>query len=371
MSIKFYRANGIVLFAALFFVQFVSAQTVTSVPTSEQISARVNEYMNAAVKNEHFSGSILVAKDGQPIISKGYGMANYELDVPNTPNTVFRLGSITKQFTATAILLLQEKGKLSVNDAICKYLENCPQTWQPVTIKNLLTHTSGVPNYTDSPDFMKTVAQAVTNEELVTRFKDKPLDFAPGEKFKYSNSGYHLLGMIIEKVSGKPYADYLQENIFAPLGMKNTGYDVTAKVIKNRAAGYTLVKGALANAAFLDMSIPFAAGALYSTTGDLLIWDKSLYTKKILSRTSLDEMFTPFKGNYAYGWAIDKYLDRKEISHGGGIFGFATQFSRFPDEKVTVIVLSNNEETSAGGVENNLAAIVFGAPYKIPKESLK
>jgi CubicO group peptidase (beta-lactamase class C family) len=368
MFIKINRVTGNFLPALLFllFVQFASAQTS---PTSEQITAKTVEYMNAAVKTEHFSGSILIAKNGQPIVSKGFGMANYELNVPNSPDTIFRLGSITKQFTATAILQLQEKGKLTFNDSICKYLENCPQAWQPITIRNLLTHTSGIVNYTSLPDFIKSAPQPFTNEELVAKFKDKPLDFPVGEKFSYSNSGYHLLGMIVEKASGKLYADYLQENIFAPLGMKNTNYDFSKKIVKNRAAGYGLANGELVNANFLDMSIPYSAGALYSTTGDLLIWDQSLYTEKILSRKSLDEMFTPFKNNYGYGWDIGKFLERKEINHGGGIFGFATQFSRFTDDKVTVIVLSNNETTNAAKITNSLSSIVFGAPYQIPSDA--
>ena len=176
-------------------VQIASAQK-TVVPSSRQITVKVDEYMNAAVKFNHFSGSVLVARDGQPVISKGYGMANYELNVPNTPQTVFRIGSITKQFTAMAIMMLQERGKLNVNDPICKHLENCPAVWQPVTIRHLLTNTSGILNYTELSGFDKMSTRA----ELVDLFRDKPLEFTPGEKFAYSNSGYYLLGLIIEKV---------------------------------------------------------------------------------------------------------------------------------------------------------------------------
>ena len=205
---------------------YAQGATATSTPTAQQINSKADEYMNASVKVNHFTGTILVARDGQPIISKGYGMADYELNVPNSPQTVFRLGSVTKQFTAMAIMMLQERGKLSVSDPICKYLEKCPAAWQPVTIRNLLTHTSGIPNYTDSPDFFEKVATAgYTSASLVDLFRDKPLDFAPSEKYKYSNSGYHLLGLIIEKTSAISYAQFLHENIFKPLGMKSTGYD--------------------------------------------------------------------------------------------------------------------------------------------------
>ena len=223
MFLKFKFTNNLIkisVFCLLLF-QFTLAQTSTA-PTADEISRKAEEYMQASVKQEKFSGTILIAKDGKPIISKGYGMANYELETPNTPNTIFRLGSITKQFTAVSIMQLQEKGKLNVNDLICKYLENCPQTWEAITIKNLLTHTSGIPNYTGFEDFEKTAAEPLKSSEVVARFRDKPLDFKPGENYKYSNSAYHLLGIIIEKVSGKTYADYLQENIFTPLGMKNS-----------------------------------------------------------------------------------------------------------------------------------------------------
>ena len=345
-----------------------NAAASASQPSAQQITQKVDEYMNAAARVDGFSGSILVARDGQPVVSKGYGMANVELDVPNQPQTVFRLGSVTKQFTATAIMLLQERGKLNVNDAACKYLENCPAAWQPITIKNLLTHTAGVPNYTGFSDFPKTAVASVTNAEMIQRFRDKPLEFAVGEKYDYSNSGYFLLGAIIERASGKSYADFLAENIFAPLGMKNTGYDVSAKVIKNRAAGYAKQGGEFVNASYMDMTVPGAAGALYSTTGDLLLWDQALYVEKLVSRKSLDEMFTPFKNGYGYGWGIGKKFDRREISHGGGIYGFATDISRFPDDRVTVIVLSNVQGAPAGRISNDLAAIVFGAKYEIPKE---
>ena len=206
---------------------------------------------------------------------------------------------------------------------------------------------------------------------MVAVIEKKPLEFTPGEKFAYSNSGYFVLGAIVEKVSGKAYADFLQENIFTPLGMKNTGYDNPLKIIKNRAAGYQRVGGEIINASYMDMSVPYAAGSLYSTTGDLLLWDQALYTEKLVSRKSLDEIFTPFKSGYGYGWGIGKKFDRKEISHGGGIYGFATEISRFPDDNVTVVVLSNIQAAPSGKVANDLAAIVFGAKYEIPHERVE
>ncbi|MGH9819356.1 MAG: serine hydrolase, partial [Pyrinomonadaceae bacterium] len=355
----------------LVFTSDAAAQNGASAPlTNDQITTKVDEYMNAVMRVDGFSGTILVARDGKPIVSKGYGMANIELNVPNAPENVFRLGSVTKQFTGMSIAMLQERGKLNVSDPMCKYISDCPDAWKAITINNLLRHTSGVTNYTDFPDFARTTVLPTTTAEMVEMLKKKPLDFEPGAKMSYSNSGYYLLGVIIEKVSGKTYADFLQENIFTPLGMKQTYYDDPLKIIMHRAAGYKKQAGNIINAPYTDMSVPYAAGSLASTTGDLLIWDQALYTEKLVSKSSLDKIFTPEKGDagYGYGWGIGKKFGHRSISHGGGIYGFATDISRYPDDKVTVIVLSNIQSAPAGQISGNLAAIVFGAPYEIPKE---
>ncbi|HJS51291.1 MAG TPA: serine hydrolase [Pyrinomonadaceae bacterium] len=363
------RISRFVIFTALFvsFVHVSVAQQPAPLDPS-QIIPKIEEYMGAVEKIDRFSGTVLVAKDGKPIFSKGYGMANKEWDIPNSPQTAFRLGSITKQFTSAAIMLLQERGKLNTADPVCKYVAECPATWEPITIRHLLTHTSGIANYTDSPDFAKKAILPISVNDLLADYKSKPLDFAPGEKFNYSNSGYHLLGVIVEKASGQSYKDFLQENIFTPLGLKDTGYDSHQNIIKRRAAGYKRNGDGFVNAAYMDMLIPYAAGALYSTTEDLLKWEQALYTEKLLTKKSLDEMFTPLKGTYAYGWNVGKRGNRRSISHGGGIYGFATQLARFPDDKVTVVVLSNVEGASAGAVANNLSAIVFGDPVTLPKQ---
>lgn len=360
--------------SSMFLAQHALAQgTIASRPSPAQIVAKADEYMLAAVEINHFSGVVLVARNGQPIINKGYGMANYELKVPNTPQTVFRLGSITKQFTSMATMILRERGKLDVNDSICKYLERCPAAWQPVTIRHLLTHTSGIPSYTSFPGFFeKNSVEPYTSAGLVDLFRDKPLDFPPGEKFSYSNSGYHLLGLIIEKTSGKSYAEFLRENIFAPLGMNHTGYDDSRALVMNRANGYRWLGKTFVNAAYLNMAIPYSAGALYSTTEDLLLWDQSLYTEKLVSRKTLDEIFTPYMelvpgGGYAYGWGIGKKFGRQANEHNGGINGFSTDIVRFPSERVTVIVLNNNQDVNPDRIADALSAIVFGAPYQLPK----
>ncbi len=370
MHIGFNRVNRFValIVLCLLFVYYVPARTSAASQPAQQIVVKAEEYMNAAVKVNRFSGSILVVRDGKLLISKGYGMANLELDVPNKPQTIFRLGSLTKQFTAMAIMILQERGKLHTNDPICNYLSDCPIAWQSITIRNLLTHTSGIPNYTSLPNFLQTMQLPVTHANLVERFKNMPLESTPGEKFKYTNSGYYLLGMIIEQVSGKSYASFLQENIFVLLGMTHTGYDSHNRLIKYRAGGYELQDNSIINASYIDMSIPFAAGALYSTTEDLLLWDQALYTEKLVSRKVLAEIFTPFKDRYGYGWIIAKRFDRQMIGHDGSINGFFSSIIRFPSDHVTAIVLSNNQNAPSGEISSSLAAIIFGAPYQMPQE---
>src|ERR1044072_4437722 len=236
-------------------------------PSDHEIIARIDEYMQALTKLGWFSGSILIAKDGKVLVSKGYGMANLEYDIPNTPHTKFRLASVTKQFTTMAILMLQEQGKLNVEDPVCRYLPDCPKAWNEITIRHLMTNTSGIPDFVNllSLEMRRLPSPPLTTIALV---KDKDLEFKPGERFSYSNSGYIILGFIIEKVSGKSYESFLGENVFKPLRMVNSGYDHPELILKDRADGYHLEGDNLVNGPFLDMSRAHAAGALYSTVED-------------------------------------------------------------------------------------------------------
>lgn len=334
------------------------------------LSARLDHMADGYAKNRNFMGSVLVAKGGKVVFEKGYGMANIELDSPNTGATKFRLGSITKQFTSTAILQLQEQGKLSVNDLACKYIDGCPETWKAVTIQHLLTHTSGIPSYTNDKSFPtpKFMRQPLTPLEVVMLTKDKPLEFEPGTKYNYDNTGYVMLGVIIEKVSGEKYAEYLTKHIFSPLDMQDSGYDVTTTVMKNRAAGYTATGSTVKNAEYLDMSLPHAAGSLYSTVRDLYRWDRALYTDKVLSKASREAAWTPVKNNYGYGWMMAPMHGHKQIGHGGGINGFSTYIARFPEDDAAVIVLSNNERANSGALAGALAGVLFGAKVDLPWE---
>lgn len=370
MRINITRSNRFLILLAfcLFIVQFTTAQ----IPTDKQIVGKVDEYVRAAGKFDQFSGSILIARNGSPIVNKGFGMANYELNVPNSPKTVFLIASLTKQFTSMAIMQLQERGKLNVNDAICKFLEDCPPAWQSITIRQLLTHTSGIPNFSSLPDWDEKISiQPFTRTEFVKVFRDLPLLFLPGEDFKYSNSGYYLLGLIIEKTSGKSYQEFLRENIFVPLGMKNTALYNPRPLTPNLATGYYWSLNSYINATYQNTASYYASGGLISTTEDLLLWDQALYTEKLVSSKSLGEIFTPFKNNYAFGWIIGKKFERQTTVHSGSNKGFSSFIMRFPDEKVTIIILSNSDETSATKVANNLAAIVFGETYKLPIPQIK
>lgn len=329
-------------------------------------AAQAQEVLAPYLEAKAFSGSILVAKDGVPVWRESFGAADREWDLANTADTKFRLGSITKQFTASAILQLVEQGKLSVDDPIAKYYAEAPAAWAKVTIKHLLTHTSGIPSYTAIPGFFdKDARLPLTPDGIIKLTRDKPLDFEPGTKYAYDNTGYILLGYVIEKISGETYADYVTQHIFEPLGMKDTGYDVTGEILRHRASGYQGSKSGWKNADFLDMSLPYAAGSLYSTTGDLLIWDRALADGKILTPASRAAMFTDYN-RYGFGWRVDTVGGHERVGHGGGINGFSTGISRYPKDGVVAIVLANYNASPSNTIADNLAGLCLGV-WQPPK----
>ena len=313
-------------------------------------------------------GTVLVLKGDTPVIDQGYGFADVEWSVPNTPAAKFRLGSLTKQFTAASVLLLEERGKLKVSDPVKKYVPDAPAAWDRITISNLLTHTSGIPNFTGFAEYRLTEWKDTTPAELVARFRDKPLDFEPGSKFSYSNSGYVLLGYVIEKVSGQSYEEFLKQNIFTPLGMTDTGIDSNAMILPQRARGYALGGKGLENAGYVSMTIPFSAGALYSTTGDLAKWERGLFGGKVLTPASLGKMTTPDKENYAFGLFVSKRNGHKVIEHGGGIEGFNTSLAFYPDDKLTVIVLGNVTSGVVDQIGDYLGEVGLGEAVTLPAE---
>ena len=348
--------------------------------SNQAIADEMTAYLQACLANRYFMGSVLVARAGEVLLSAGYGMANLEHDVPNTPQTKFRIGSITKQFTAAAILQLQEQGLLEVHDSISTYLPDYPNGEQ-ITVHHLLNHTSGIPNYTELNNFEQTTKIKVTLDDLIARFSGEPLEFTPGERYRYTNSGYVILTKIIETVSSHSYADYLQHQILEPLKMVDSGYDRQEVILPHRASGYIFSGEAYQNADFVDMSWPSGAGGMYSTIEDLYKWEQGLYTDTVLSASSREMMFTPKvvvraeedgKGYYhGYGGIICTHYERKVLYHGGGIDGFSTRIARYPDERISIIVLTNIDAASATPVvpiANDLAAILFGEPYELPKQ---
>jgi CubicO group peptidase (beta-lactamase class C family) len=338
---------------------------------------KIDELVSLYHQYGSFNGSALVSERGRVIFKKGYGWANMEWQIPNQPDTKFRLGSITKQFTSMLIMQLVAEGKLHVEDKLSDVLPYYRKdTGSQVTLQHLLTHTSGIPSYTAEKNMHEWWHNPVEVEDFVKKHCSGDLEFTPGSKFEYDNSGYFLLGAIIEKVTGKKYEDVLQERIFGPLGMKNSGYDHSEPLIEHRALGYEHGTDGFVNAEYLDMSIPYAAGSLYSTAEDLYLWDQALYTEKLLSKELKAKMWTPALMNYAYGWGVAKIADGKPgagqtlIQHGGGINGFNTHEARYVDEKHLVVLLNNTGVTKLEQITEEIAAILYGKPYELPKPSL-
>jgi len=269
----------------------VSAQT----DDSRHVFELVDAYVTAEAAEHSFRGAVLVGMNGKVVFEKAYGVADEEWNAHNTTTTKFRIASLSKQFTAACVLLLQERGRLKVQDPVSRYLAGLPERWQSITIHQLLTHTSGAPNYTDSSQLPKINRTGATPQEMIALVADKPLDFKPGSQWHYTNTGYILIGMIIEKVSGQSYADFVKSNIFERLGMTNSGYDRATDILKERASGYQIKDGILTNADFIDMTIPYAAGGIYSTVEDMYGWNEAMAQDgKLLAANSLKQMFTEY-----------------------------------------------------------------------------
>lgn len=338
------------------------------VPATAQDPVRMSAVVKARSANDRFMGSVLVAKDGAVLFEESVGWANLEWKIAHTPATKFRIGSVTKQFTAASILLLAERGKLSIDDALGKFIPSAPETWKPVTLRQLLSHTGGIPSFTDEPDYAANRLRPDTPAQTMAHVAAKPLEFTPGENYKYSNTGYVLLGWIVEIASGQSYETFLRENIFQPLGMNDSGYDSNTAVIPQRAAGYVPGPKGPTNAPYIDMHVPYAAGAIYSTPADLLRWTQALFGGKVLSAASLEQMTTPVKNNYAFALAVATDKGRKVVSHNGGIEGFNAQLNYYPESKVTVVALANVNGPAATELAHDLAALTFGETVTLPSE---
>ncbi|MBC7848493.1 MAG: serine hydrolase [Chitinophagaceae bacterium] len=349
-----------------------SILTVFILSAAAQITtARLDEIMTAFTALEKFNGSVLVAKKGQVLLEKGYGWKNIKDSTRNDDKTIYQIGSVTKQFTSAIIMKLVEQKKLAVTHKLSKYYPDYPKG-DSITIHNLLTHTSGIYNYTNDGKFMNSeIAKPQTEQKMISLFRDRPLDFSPGSKYSYSNSGYSLLGYIIVKVTGKSWEQNMRELILTPLRMQHSGFNFTSLKSPDKATGYFFL-GAKGNqpAPIVDSTVAYSAGSLYSTVGDLYRWERSIYTNKILTADSWKKTFTPFLSKYAYGWSIDTLFDRNTTAHSGGIHGFNSYLLRFPEEELVVILIANKPTPAMNAISHTLAAASLNLPYEVPKEKV-
>lgn len=333
------------------------------------LSLAFDQLLSDQFKPGGTGATALVARKGQIIYEKAFGMANLELNVPMQTDHVFRIGSITKQFTAIAILQLMEQGKLGLQDEITKFIPDYPTHGHKITIEHLLTHTSGIQSYTNMKDFQERMTLDQKPTEVIDHFKNQPMEFAPGTQWNYNNSGYFLLGYIIEKVSGKTYPEYMEQQFFKPLGMTHSLYGSDEKIVKNRAGAYDKDDSTFVNAHTMSMSLPYAAGSIQSTVGDLFKWHQALHQYKLIKKESLEKAFTPFKLTtgkvvpYGYGFGFQNVQGSPTIEHGGGINGFLTQSMYLPKEEVFVAVFSNCNCQSPGDVAAKMAALTIGKPF--------
>ena len=335
--------------------------------TEKNVKDQINEYLEIYTKLWAFSGSIAAIKHGEILFEKAYGYANIEHKVKNTIDTKYKIWSITKQFTAAAILILEERGLLRVEDSLKNYFPEWVDLNSQISIHHLLTHTSGVFNYSNLPDSHKTFQRMHHKKsDLIQIFTSKPLDFEPGTQYNYSNTGYYLLGMLIEKLSGNTYSEFLIENIFLPLGMLNTGVDDEKKIAESKAAGYYLNGNDMIHCNYINMNLILSSGAMYSTVEDLLIWDQALNSDKLLNKKSIKKMNTACKNNYGYGVEVNMKGNRRVVQHNGGCEGFLAEIHRYVDDDFAVVVLSNYGFTAVNKLCSVITSIAFGEKYEMP-----
>lgn len=341
-----------ILFLLIVMVPAIQAENVN-------LDQKINDYLKPLLDEDLISGSILIARGDRVLVSKGFGPANREYNMPCTPHTRYRLASVSKQFIAAAIMILQEEGKLSVRDPLSKYLPDFPNG-EKITLHHLLNHTSGVINYSKLKDHYRVWAMPHTVQQVIDRFKDEPLRFEPGARWEYSNSGYVLLTAVIEKISRMSYDKFLRQKIFNPLNMNESGVDSHTKVIPSRATGHYNYGGDIIQAPYLDMGFPNGAGALFSSVGDMFKWHRALRDGTLLSKKSTDLMFQPGPGDYGYGWFIRKKGEKTVIEHPGGLNGFLSSIKYLVEDDIVVISLFNYVSTFARRVNSDLVSMTLG-----------
>ena len=365
------RLNFKVLAISILF--FVSAFSIEA----QNLETKLDRIIQKNYQPEKPGAAALVTKDGEVIYRKAFGEANLELDVSMKPEMVFEIGSMTKQFTAVAILMLEEQGEISLQDDITKYIENYPTHGHEITIYHLLTHTSGIKSYTSMKEWQDKWRKDFKPKEMIDLFKNEPMNFAPGEKFSYNNSAFFMLGYIIKKVSGMPYPEFLEKKIFQPLGMDNSYYGSHRKIIKNRADGYQKKSGDFVNEEFLSLTQPGAAGSIMSTVDDMWKWQQAIKNNRLIKRETLEKAFTEYTLNngepinYGYGWFLKEINGSPTIEHGGGIFGYTSNGIYLPKEEVYVVMLTNRDDISPQKTSTKLAAEVIGKPYPDKEDAIE
>ena len=350
----------------------LGAQAAARPADRTALARTVDSLAEAAIRNGPVAGlAIAVVRGRDTVVMKGYGKADVELGVPATATTVFRIGSVTKQFTSAGIMRLAEQGKLSLDDDVTKYVPNAPVQGRKVTIRHLLNHTSGIPSYTDvGPRFAGIMRQAISRDSLIGLVRRDSLMFEPGTGFYYNNTGYYLLGMVIEKVTGRPYGEWLKEDMFTPLGLAGTMYCADDAIIPNRARGYDRTQAGLRNASYIDMNHPYAAGSLCSTVGDLVAWTRAVAGGKVVSAASYKAMTSPIPYapnrtmSYGFGLGVGKLGTHARVSHGGGINGFISSLAHYPDDSLVIAVLANTSPAPSDALLDNIARVAFGMPLR-------
>lgn len=330
--------------------------------------AVIDKLISDVYKPGEPGAALLIAEKGKVVYRKAFGMADLELNVPMKPEMVFEIGSMTKQMTAVAVLMLMEEGKLSLQDEITKYIPDYPVQGHKITIHHLLTHTSGIKSYTSMQEWQPLWRNDMTPEEMIDLFKNQPMDFAPGEHYLYNNSAYFMLGYVIEKASGMSYGKFLKERIFKPLKMNNSYYGSHEQIIQGRASGYQK-KEDFVNAEYLSLTQPYAAGSVMSNVDDLLTWQMAVRDNKLVKKETMQLAFTDYRLNdgkpihYGYGWGLNDINGSPTIEHSGGIFGYTTNGIWLPEEDVYVVMLTNRDDIGPGDISTRVAAIAIGKPY--------
>jgi CubicO group peptidase (beta-lactamase class C family) len=364
------------IFLFVFSVNFIGIPNET---LAQDKASKIDEVMNKLVENHQFNGSVLVAENGKVILKNGYGFANMDWEISNTVDTKFRIGSITKQFVAMQVMQLVQDGKVTLDGKLTDYIpEYRKDTGEKITIHHLLTHTSGIPSYTGLPSFWSdSTRNPYEIDYMIENFHSGDLEFEPGAEYRYNNTGYFLLAVIIERITGKSFEENLQERILKPLNMTNSGVDRNLEILDKRASGYMNILSGYVNEPYFYMVNALGAGDMYSTVEDLYLWDRALHDNKVLSEKNKNIMFTPFLNGYAYGWGVYYFKlaestdSVKVISHSGGINGFNTRIHRLVDDNHVIILLNNTGSTNLGGMCATITNILYDKPYSLPKKSLE